>query len=435
MTITSDRVVATLNRRFLVDHPVKAAGRIELLAKPDARKVMQSQPVDLLLPVWSRLVPGFAAELLSGMPAAAGAEVLSSLPPSDAGRIAAQLDSADLETVLAAMRPEIATDIRNLLAYPPESAGRLMNSRAPGFRQDTNARQALEALRDAGQEVASELFVVDEAGRVVGRVLLQDLALAKPRQTLAELARPLVAAIRPVDPEQEVVEVFEQHGLANLPVTDLDGRLLGVINESTLLQTAQQDISSDMQAMVGVSRDERALSPPLFAVRKRMPWMQINLLTAFMAAAVVGFFESTIAQFTALAVLLPVVAGQSGNAGAQALAVTMRGLALREITARQWLRVAMKEVAVGLYNGLAVAITCSLGVFLWSQSVGLVLVIASSMILAMVIAGFAGAIVPIMLVRLGQDPAQSSSIVLSTITDIAGFMAFLGIATLLSGML
>jgi magnesium transporter len=154
-----------------------------------------------------------------------------------------------------------------------------------------------------------------------------------------------------------------------------------------------------------------------------------------MAAAVVGLFEDTIARFTALAVLLPVVAGQSGNAGAQALAVTMRGLALREITIRHWLRVTFKEVNVGLVNGLAVALTCGIGVYFWSGSFGLVLVIAASMVLAMIAAGFAGAVVPIALTRLGQDPAQSSSIVLTTVTDIAGFFSFLGIATLLAAFL
>ncbi|MDP2282821.1 MAG: magnesium transporter, partial [Pseudohongiella sp.] len=164
-------------------------------------------------------------------------------------------------------------------------------------------------------------------------------------------------------------------------------------------------------------------------------WLQINLITAFLAASVVGLFESTIASFTALAVLLPVVAGQSGNAGAQALAVTMRGLALREITVRHWFQVMFKEVRVGFMNGIAIALTCGIGVFLWSQSLGLVLIICSAMILAMIAAGFAGAIVPIMLVRFGQDPAQASSIILTTVTDIVGFFAFLGIATLLSGML
>jgi magnesium transporter len=187
--------------------------------------------------------------------------------------------------------------------------------------------------------------------------------------------------------------------------------------------------------MVGASREERALSSPLFAVRKRLPWLQINLLTAFLAAAVVGIFEDTIAKVTALAVLLPVVAGQSGNAGAQALAVTMRGLVLREISARHWPRVLAKEAATGTLNGLAVAVTTAAGVWIWSRSTGLVAVIAAAMVISMIAAGVAGALVPVILHRLGQDPATASSIILTTVTDVVGFLSFLGIATLLAPMI
>lgn len=168
---------------------------------------------------------------------------------------------------------------------------------------------------------------------------------------------------------------------------------------------------------------------------KRLPWLQINLLTAFLAASVIGLFEGTIAKFTALAVLLPVVAGESGNAGAQALVVTIRGLVLREISLRHWSMVVFKEMNVGLMNGFAVAATTALGVYIWSRSVGLVLVIAAAMVISMVAAGFAGALVPIMLQRFGQEPAQSSSIILTTVTDVVGFFSFLGIATLFSSML
>jgi magnesium transporter len=170
-------------------------------------------------------------------------------------------------------------------------------------------------------------------------------------------------------------------------------------------------------------------------VRARLPWLEINLLTAFLASAVVGLFEPTIAAFTALAVLLPVVAGQSGNTGAQALAVTMRGLALREIRVAQWARVVRKETAVAFFNGWAVALTTALGVFVWSRSPGLALVIGSSMVISMVAAGLAGAAIPIVLTSIGRDPAQSSSIILTTVTDVVGFFSFLGIATMLSGML
>jgi magnesium transporter len=185
----------------------------------------------------------------------------------------------------------------------------------------------------------------------------------------------------------EVVKTFETHRVGSLPVVDIHGHLLGVLRQRELIQAAQERATASAVTMVGASEQERALSPALFAVRKRLPWLQVNLLTAFLAATVVGLFEATIAQVTALAVLLPVVAGQSGNTGAQALAVTMRGLALREVRTRHWLRVAIKEVLAGAGNGVAVALTTSAAVYLWSQSVGLAVVIGVSMVLSMTLAG------------------------------------------------
>ena len=210
---------------------------------------------------------------------------------------------------------------------------------------------------------------------------------------------------------------------------------MGVVRYQRLFEAIESVATADLQKMVGVSADERALSSAAYAVRQRLPWLHINLLTAFLAAAVVGLFENLIAQFTALAILLPVVAGQSGNAGSQALAVTIRGLALREVGTREWRQVLSKELRVGLVDGVALAVTCGLGVLVWSQSLGLAIVIGVAMILSMVAAGISGALVPMVLTRLGQDPATASSIILTTVTDVAGFFSFLGTATLLSFML
>ncbi|MDZ7750673.1 MAG: magnesium transporter [Gammaproteobacteria bacterium] len=173
--------------------------------------------------------------------------------------------------------------------------------------------------------------------------------------------RPVKAAVNVMASREEVVELLDQHRLTDVPVVDLDGRLVGAVRPQNLVAAAEDEASAAIQTMVGVSRDERALSGVGFAVRKRLPWLHINLATAFLAAAVVGLFEDTIAANTALAVLLPVVAGQSGNTGAQALAVTMRGLALREIRMRHWLRVVTKEALAGLWNGLAIALTTGAG--------------------------------------------------------------------------
>jgi magnesium transporter len=210
---------------------------------------------------------------------------------------------------------------------------------------------------------------------------------------------------------------------------------VGVIRHFKLVDTVEREASADIQTMVGVSKDERALSSVWFVVKKRLPWLHVNLATAFVAAAVVGLFEETIARLTALAILLPVVAGQSGNTGAQALAVIMRGLSLREITPRQATRVLAKEFSVAVVNGVAVALVTGGGVLVWSGSWGLAAVTAVAMVLSMACAGLAGAAIPLVLSRLGQDPAQSSSIILTTVTDVTGFFSFLGLATLVSSFL
>jgi len=299
----------------------------------------------------------------------------------------------------------------------------------------TTVSRTLARLRTYRDKRVRRVYVVDAGNRLLGSVRLHDLAVSKPSLRVEELMEPGSAAVADVASRDEVVETLTRTRLPSIPVVDFDGRLLGVIRDDILLAAVRAETSSDMQAMVGASREERALSPVLFAVRKRLPWLEVNLLTAFLAAAVVGLFEGTIARFTALAVLLPVVAGQSGNTGAQALAVTMRGLALREIRTRHWMKVSTKEVRVAFLNSVAVALTTSAAVFVWSRSTGLTLVIGTSMILSMVAAGLSGAAIPLLLTAIRQDPAQSSSIILTTVTDVVGFFSFLGIATLLSGMI
>lgn len=435
MDDTRQKAIEALNHRFLLDLPWQAAQQIEDMPASEAAAALSTQTATVLIPVFQRLTPNVAADLLRNLPESLTLALTAELLPNDALRLLNLLDDEERAALVASLEPSIATEIRRLMAYPADSAGRLMDSRITHFRGSSTVGRTLQILRKKRSNATRSLFLVDASNRLSGKVQIQDIAVSEPETELQALATPVTATVTPVTTQAEVVELLEHHQLADLPVVDIDGKLLGIIYHSALLHAIQEDSSADIQMMVGASKDERALSAPMFAVRKRLPWLQVNLLTAFLAASVVGLFEDTIARFTALAVLLPVVAGQSGNAGAQALAVTMRGLALREITVRHVVRVTLKEVNVGLVNGLAIAVTCGIGVYFWSGSFGLVLVIASSMVLAMVAAGFAGAVVPIALTRLGQDPAQSSSIVLTTVTDIAGFFSFLGIATLLATML
>ncbi len=428
-------VIKRINHRYLSEIPGSAARNLEEMSLKSAIEQIRHQSADALAPVWPLLGVDRAADLHCALPETISSEVMNQLLPTEAARVLGAMDDEDRERVLNALDPSLGTQLRGLMSYPDSTAGRLMDTRQLTFRPDMTAATALERVRGGHGRTLSTLFLVDSNNHLIGQLGLQQLALAQPETRLRDLAKSVVAVVRATDPREDVVKTADKFRLSELPVLDVNGKMLGLIRHDRLVDALQAEAAADIGSMVGVSPQERALSTPWFSVRKRLPWLQINLLTAFLAAAVVGAFESTIAQFTALAVLLPVVAGQSGNAGAQALAVTMRGLALREVTTRQWFAVASKEIGVGLLNGIAVALTCGLAVWVWSKSIGLVLVISSSMVLAMIAAGFAGAAVPMVLTRLGQDPAQSSSIILTTVTDIAGFSAFLGIATALSTML
>jgi len=427
--------VAALNRRYLLDFPHEAARLLETMSAADGAALLASQPPHAVVRAWQVLGPDVARAILEELPETLARHLLTEAEPAASVAVLAQWDEAERERRLKTLDHQVAHELRELLRYPEHSAGRLMDPNVTPVRADLSVGQALARLRVLKRHGLRELFVVDDEGKLTGRVEIQDMAVAEHALPLREIVRPVLAVVYALDPHEDVVAMLEHRAITELPVVNVDGRFVGVIRHAALLAAIEEETSIDIQTMVGASRDERALSGSFFAVRKRLPWLQINLLTAFLAAAVVGLFEGTIAKFTALAVLLPVVAGQSGNAGAQALAVTMRGLVLREISLRHWPCVVGKEAGVGLINGLAVAATTAVGVYFWSGSAGLVMVISSAMVIAMVIAGIAGALVPIVLSRFGMDPAQSSSIVLTTVTDVAGFFSFLGIATLLASKL
>jgi magnesium transporter len=435
MNASASAAVAALNLRFLLDYPGEAARRLELMSAEEVAALLAAQPPHAVVPVWEQLASDIEQAVIELLPDDMVRHLLTELEPALAAGLLARLESAQRQHCVSLLEPQIAAELKKLMDYAPDTAGQLMDPRFVTLRSGFTVHEALTRLRTLKRREVHEIFLVDGTGHLEGRARIQDLAMAAPELQLERLRRKISAVVSDIAPREEVVELLERNDISDLPVVDFSGRLVGVIRQSALVSAVQEEASLDIQTMVGASKDERALSRAGFAVLKRLPWLQINLLTAFLAASVVGLFEGTIAKFTALAVLLPVVAGQSGNAGAQALAVTMRGLVLREISLRHWPRVVLKEINVGFLNGLAIAATTALGVYVWSGSLGLVIIISAAMVISMVAAGLAGALVPITLSRFGQDPAQSSSIILTTVTDIVGFFSFLGIATLLSGML
>lgn len=426
---------AALYRRYLERYPKEAARELELLEPGEAAAVLSGEEVASVVAVWEHLAADMARDILPHLSRSDRATLIGAMDPTRAARLLRPLDEETRAAYQGELPAATSRELGQLLSYRPDSAGQWMDPRVLSLRRTSTVGEALRRIRGLPSGTIATLFLVDDQDQLDGRVDLQDLAVTDPERPLGELARAVPVWVSEFAPREEMVARFEEGQLPSLPVLDYAGRLMGVVREAALVSAVQEDASADLQAMVGVSREERALSSVGLSVSRRLPWMVINLATAFLAAAVVGLFEGLIGRYTALAVLLPVVAGQSGNAGAQALAITIRGLALHEITVRHWVRVVFKETRVGLLNGLAIAAICGLGVYLWSASAGLGLIIAIAMVLAMVAAGIAGALVPITLTRLGQDPAQASSIILTTVTDVVGFAGFLGTATALAALI
>jgi magnesium transporter len=430
-----ENAVNALQHDLIENHPEDAVQLIENLAPDEVAALLAKYPVTLTAPVWERISPDIGIKAIEHLPAHTTMELLRHIDPLRTVAMLSMLDTEGREKYLKRFPLAEADELRDIMAYPADCAGALMDPRVLLFRAETTVREALARIRNLRRRRLRTAFIVDEDNHLIGQVDIQDIAIASSGTLLAEIQRPVPAAVSDVAPREDVVDLLERYRLTDLPVINAQEQLIGVVRYVNLMAAAEDEATLAMQTMVGVSKDERALSKVSFAVVKRLPWLQINLATAFLAAAVVGLFEDTIAKYTALAVLLPVVAGQSGNTGAQALAVTMRGLALREIRARQWPRVIFKEMSASFFNGIAISATTALGVWVWSGSTGLSAVIGMSMVLSMVIAGVFGAAIPLFLTAIRLDPAASSSILLTTVTDVAGFFSFLGIATLFSSML
>ena len=413
----------------------------------EAAEVLDSMGIDEITAFVEGTEPARSAEVLEKISEFNAADVLARLDDETLKRVTARMDpyrasiligrlaAESREPLLERLEPNVVGEIRELMSYPADTAGSLMDTRVLTFRPRDTVKTVLARLGTWHRRDTRYVLVTSNEGQLLGLLPLTDVALAPPRQRLEQIVKDPAPHISAMAPKEDVLNVLSAFGIGMLPVVDGQHRLLGVIRQESIIQAVKEEATADLATLVGASKDELALSPPLFAVRKRLPWLNINLLTAFLAAAVVGIFESTIAQFTALAVLLPVVAGQSGNTGAQALAVVIRGLALREIRASDYMPVIVKEAIAGTVNGVAIAVVTVIAVYFWSGSIGLCLVIFLAMILAMAIAGVAGAAIPLILSSLRQDPAQSGSIILTTVTDVFGFFSFLGLATVFSSML
>jgi magnesium transporter len=359
--------------------------------------------------------------------------IIGRLPPDDAVHLLSQLDEERRATIVERVPAEHRAEIDRLLRYAPGTAGALMTPRVLALTEGTTADDAISEIRRLGEQIeeASYLYVVDDTRRLCGVVPLRRLVASPPQQTLGELMIEDPAAVSALADQEEVAQLVSKYNLLAIPVIDPESRqLLGVITVDDVIEVIHEEATEDMYHMAGLSEGERVFSPFGRTVNKRTPWMVANLVTAFLAAAVVGLFQDSIAEVVALAVFMPVVAGMGGNMGNQTLTIITRGLALGELQFSSALRAVLKQIGVGLFVGSVVGLLAGGIAYLWlgNPMFGLVLVLA--MIANMALAGLAGASIPLALKAAGQDPALGSSVIVTAFTDIFGFLCFLGLATL-----
>lgn len=424
-----------LARSYLELHPTDAARVLERFGPDEVAHILGRLPGEQSAAVVEGLDAHFAAAVFENFADDRAREILRDMSPDRAADVLFHMDEARRETLLAGL--EMAQAYRALLSFAPETAGGVMTPRAATVTSELRVQDAVRRLKElaARKFPIDYAYVVDHENHLKGVLMMRDLVLSEPHTPVGDIMVRDVLAVPAGMPLRDVVDKLREKRFVAIPVVDDENRLLGVVKAADLLASVEEETYGDIQKMFGAGGDEEALWPLAWSVRKRLPWLTVNLLTAFLAAGVVGLFESTLARITALAVLLPIVAGQGGNAGSQALAVVIRGLALREFSQADAARVILRQGALGILNGLAIALMAGIGVYLWQQNAGMGLVIGIAMVANLVAAGLAGAAIPIALRAAGQDPAQASSIFLTTVTDVVGFGGFLALATILSGWL
>jgi magnesium transporter len=372
------------------------------------------------------------AELLMQLQPDRIAEIVEEMADDDAADILGELEPAMQARVLSAVSVPEAADIEELLAYPEDSAGGIMTHDVLAVSSELTAMGAIREVRRQAQEDVDfyTIFVVDADGRLVGVVSLQDLVISDPDRPIAEITEPPPAVV-PVDVDQEDVgRTISRYNLASIGVVDARGRLVGRITFDDVIDVIEMETTEDIFRFAAVSDEEEVRGSTADAVRSRLPWLLVNLLTASLGASVVFHFQDTIEALVLLAVVMPIVAGLGGNAGTQALAVTIRRIALSDESLSDRWRVVGKEALVGLFNGLIVGgVAALVGHFLLGSGATFGLVVLLAMWGNQIIATFAGSFIPIFLESVGVDPAVASSVFVTALTDISGFFLLLWLAS------
>jgi magnesium transporter len=384
----------------------------------------------------SELGPEAGAALLSTRSAEDIAKLVQEIPSDDAAALIDYLPDELSTAVLDLMRPRESGVVENLLEYDEKTAGRIMNPTVFALSEDLTVGEAITELQNHRDiEMVFYLYVVDERRHLVGVTSLRRLLLVSPETPLKRIMTADLISARVDMDQEEVARQVAAYNLLAIPVVDEENKLVGIITVDDVIDVIKDEATEDIYRLAGVSGDERAFTPALESLRKRLPWLGVNLVTAFLAAGVVALFEGTIDALPVLAVFMPIVAGMGGNAGTQTLTVVVRGIALGELTWGNARKALLKEIAVGIGNGVVLGLAAALVVWATRGNPTLGIILGLAMVVNLFVAAAAGTLVPLGLRAANVDPALASSVFITTMTDVFGFFSFLGLAWLFSRLL
>jgi len=382
--------------------------------------------------------------------------IVEELEPDDVVEISRDMELADLSQVLDEISPEIAADVLRelpdetrskalssmtdaddviqLIKYEDDDAGGLMTPEFVALYEDMTVSEAMDSIRYSSSEInvneVSYILVVDGKNGLVGGLNVSRLVTAEPSEYISEVMFPNVISVAADTDQEECARIMERYNLLALPVTDSDGILEGLVKIEDMIDVLQEEATEDMYKMVGVSDEEKVMGPFWQSVKNRLPWLCVNLGTAGVAAIVITLFQSTLSQVIALAVFLPVIAGQGGIVGTQTLTLVVRSIALGEIDSSNAGHLLLKELGLGLVHGVILGLVAGVVAFLWHGNEYLALVVSLAMLGNLVVAGISGVVLPLCLRALKIDPALASAVLVTTVTDVVGFIIYLGLATL-----
>ena len=413
--------------------PHDAADILEAIDEEAAAELMGDLDAPQAALLLEEMQDEVAADLLEEMEPADAAAMVAELAADEAADIVEHLDQDARDSIFEAMDDAAADEILDALKYPADSAGGLMSMDAVTLPAGITAGEAIEAVRRIHEhsEQMAYVYVVDVMKRLIGVVSFRELVFSRPGVGLDEVMVPNPVSVRPDTDREELAELIQRYGLIAMPVVDHRSQLLGIVTVDDVIEAVQAEATEDIAAMVGVGAEETIYSPFAQSIRGRLPWTAVNVATAFLVALVVSRFEPVISQFAVLAAYMPVVASVGGNSGAQSQAIVIRAMAFDSIPSQMVRRVLLRSLMIGLINGIVIGLLSGSIATLFTGEPKIGFVIGLATLVNLIIANVVGSGIPVLLERLGQDPALASNIFMTMVTDMVGFGGFLAIATAL----